>query len=53
MNSKNKALVNYYVRLIQKETYTIDDVPVELQEKVKELLEASKEVEVEKEEKPE
>jgi hypothetical protein len=53
MNSKNKALVNYYVRLIQKETYTIDDIPLEHQEKVKEILEASKEIEEEKEEKSE
>jgi hypothetical protein len=42
MNSKTKALVNYYVRLIQKETYTIEDVPEGLQSEVSALLEAAK-----------
>lgn len=42
MNSKNKALINYYVRLIQQGTYTLKDVPVELQPQVTVLLDTAK-----------
>ena len=45
MNSKTKALVNYYVSLIKKEVYTIDDVPEALKAQVTLLLEADKPVE--------
>lgn len=36
----NKALINYYARLIKKETYTMDDVPEENREDVQAALDA-------------
>lgn len=40
MNSRNKALINYYARLVQKENKKIEDIPENLQEQVKEALAA-------------
>ena len=40
MKTKNKALVNYYARLIQKGQWKIEDVPDNLRENVTEALKA-------------
>ena len=40
MNSREKALINYYARLIQKETYNLEDVPESLRPRVKQVVEA-------------
>jgi hypothetical protein len=40
ISAKNKALVNYYAKLIQKKSKSIDDVPENLVKEVNEALEA-------------
>ena len=42
MNSRSKALINYYTRLVQKGSYQIEDVPEYIRDTVSKLLEASK-----------
>ena len=46
-NTRSRAIINYYVRLIQKEARTIEDVPEELKSQVTTLLEAAKDTEAE------
>lgn len=48
MNSRNKALINYYVRLIQKKTYTLEDVPEGVRSYVKQVLDAAQAVDAAK-----
>jgi hypothetical protein len=43
MNSRSKALIRYYTRLIQKGTYKIEDVPEELRSYVQQVLDAATE----------
>ena len=38
MKVKNKALINYYARLIQKEQWKMEDVPENLRESVREAI---------------
>ena len=45
MKAKNKALINYYVRLIPKGQWKIEDVPENLRTSVEEAIKASEPVE--------
>ena len=38
MKTKNRALINYYARLIKKDQYKMEGIPEDMQEKVKEVL---------------
>lgn len=40
MKTTNKALINYYARLINKGTYKIEDVPDDLKSQVKKAAES-------------
>jgi hypothetical protein len=45
MNSKNKALINYFAALIRKNVKSIEDVPEELRKDVDERLKSLEQIE--------